>query len=207
MIQTSKILEDAVHCFNSLPGIGRKTAMRLALHLATQDKLKTIEIGNSLIRLGEKLITCTSCYAYSDTELCTICSDPKRDHTTICIVESIRDLLAIEEIQSYKGHYHVLGGLISPIDGIGPEKLTISALFEKIDSVECKELILAIRPTIEGDTTAYYVSKNLKNSSIKISMLARGLSFGSELEYADELTLSRSLLNRIPYPVHNNQSV
>jgi recombination protein RecR len=123
------------------------------------------------------------------------------------VVESIRDLMAIEEIQSFKGIYHVLGGLISPIDGIGPEKLNMSALFSKLDHSDCKELILAIRPTIEGDTTSYYLSKNIKNPDVKISMLARGLSFGSELEYADELTLSRSLLNRVPYPVQINSTV
>ncbi len=207
MIQTSKILEDAIHCFNSLPGIGRKTAMRLALHLANQEKNKAMDLARALTRLSEQLISCKSCHAYSDTELCSICADPRRDHSVICIVETIRDLMAIEEIQSFKGVYHVLGGLISPIDGVGPEKLQIATLFDKMEKNDCKELILAIRPTIEGDTTSYYLSKNIRNSSIKITMLARGLSFGSELEYADELTLSRSLSNRIPYPVHDNQTV
>ena len=205
MNQTSKILEDVVHSFNSLPGIGRKTAMRLALHLAGQDKNKAIDLGNSIVRLGEGLITCKSCFAYSDTDLCAICSDEKRDRGMICVVESIRDLFAIEEIQSYRGVYHVLGGLISPIDGIGPEKLNMSSLFDKLANHQLKELILAIRPTIEGDTTAYYISKNVKSPGLKISMLARGVAFGSELEYADELTLSRSLLNRTPYPIHDNQ--
>jgi recombination protein RecR len=205
MNQTSKILEEAVNSFSSLPGIGRKTAMRLALHLAGLDKNKSIELGQSIIRLAEGLMTCKSCFAYSDTELCAICSDEKRDQSIICVVESIRDLFAIEEIQSYRGRYHVLGGLISPIDGIGPEKLNITELFDKLSANKYKELILAIRPTIEGDTTAYYISKHLSNQEIKISMLARGVSFGSELEYADELTLSRSLLNRTPYPVHDNQ--
>ena len=205
MNQTSKILEEVVHSFHSLPGIGRKTAMRLALHLAAQDKNKAIGLGQSIIRLGEGLITCKSCFAYSDTDHCTICSDNKRDQGLICVVESIRDLFAIEEIQSYRGVYHVLGGLISPIDGIGPEKLNITSLFDRLVNTNFKELILAIRPTIEGDTTAYYISKNIKNSEIKISMLARGVAFGSELEFADELTLSRSLLNRTPYPIHDNQ--
>ncbi len=205
MNQTSKILEEAVNSFSSLPGIGRKTAMRLALHLAGLDKNKSIELGQSIIRLAEGLMTCKSCFAYSDTELCAICSDEKRDQSIICVVESIRDLFAIEEIQSYRGRYHVLGGLISPIDGIGPEKLNITELFDKLSANKYKEMILAIRPTIEGDTTAYYISKHLSNQDIKISMLARGVSFGSELEYADELTLSRSLLNRTPYPVHDNQ--
>lgn len=207
MNQTSKILEEAVHTLNSLPGIGRKTAMRLALHLAAQDKNKAMALGQSIIRLAEGLITCKSCFAYSDTELCAICSDEARDRELICVVESIRDLIAIEEIQSYRGVYHVLGGLISPIDGIGPEKLNISTLFEKLLNNKYKEMILAIRPTIEGDTTAYYISKNVKNPDIKISMLARGLSFGSELEFADELTLSRSLSNRLPYRIHDNQLV
>ncbi len=205
MNQTSKILEEAVHMFNSLPGIGRKTAMRLALHLAAQDRNKVIELGQSIINLGEKLIRCKSCFAYSDTDICAICSDVKRDHSVICVVESIRDLFAIEEVQSYRGVYHVLGGLISPIDGVGPDKLNITALFEKLTTQKFSELILAIRPTIEGDTTAYYISKHISNPEIRISMLARGVSFGSELEYADELTLSRSLLNRTPYTIHDNQ--
>lgn len=204
MQQTSKILEETVQSFNLLPGIGRKTAMRLALFLAAQDRSKAISIGQSLIRLGEELIRCKSCFAYSDAEICSICNDPKRDHGMICVVESVRDLFAIEEIQSFKGVYHVLGGLISPIDGVGPEKLTLSELFVKLNKNTCKELILAIRPTIEGDTTAYYITKNNSNPNLKISMLARGVSFGSELEYADELTLSRSLSNRIPYPIQDN---
>jgi recombination protein RecR len=205
MNHTSKILEQAVHSLNTLPGIGRKTAMRLALHLAAQDKNKAIELGQSIIRIAEGLIACKSCFAYSDTELCSICSDEKRDQGLICVVESIRDLFAIEEIQSYRGVYHVLGGLISPIDGVGPEKLNINSLFEKLQSKQYKELILAIRPTIEGDTTSYYISKHVHKLDIKISMLARGVSFGSELEFADELTLSRSMQNRTPYPVHDNQ--
>jgi recombination protein RecR len=205
MNQTSKILEEAVHAFSSLPGIGKKTAMRLALHLASQDRSKVIELGQSIIDMGEKLISCKSCFAYSDTDLCSICADEKRDHSVICVVESIRDLFAIEELQSYRGIYHVLGGLISPIDGVGPDKLNISSLFEKLTTQKFNELILAIRPTIEGDTTAYYIGKHISNPDIRISMLARGVAFGSELEYADELTLSRSLLNRTPYTIHDNQ--
>lgn len=202
----SNILGDAVEAFSSLPGIGRKTAMRLVLHLAHQKAEKSKELARSLIVLADELKTCKNCGAFSDAEICSICIDHKRDHTTICVVESIRDLLAIEEIQTYKGIYQVLGGLISPIDGIGPDKLKIAELFEKIINKNIREVILAIRPTIEGDTTAYYIYKNMPASDVKLTMLARGVSFGADLEYADDLTLSRSLLNRTTFQLQDNSN-
>ncbi len=199
MNSTSKIIEEAVSAFSALPGIGRKTAMRLVLHLARGDKARTRELARAMNELSENLKSCTQCFSYCDGELCLICSDNRRNHRLVCVVESIRDLMAIEETQTFRGVYLVLGGLISPIDGIGPDKLHINPLFDRIKANEIDEIILAVRPTIEGDTTAYYIHKNLPDPSVKVSMLARGVSFGSELEYADELTLGRSLVNRTPY--------
>jgi len=199
MNSISKIVDEAVAAFSTLPGIGKKSALRMVLHLAQQDKKKLEDLYMAVKNVSEKLIRCKQCHAYSDSELCTICSDPLRNKQTICVIESIRDLFAIEELQQFRGVYHVLGGLISPIDGMGPENLTIQSLFMRIESQPITELILAIRPTIEGDTTSYYITRHLKNPAPIITMLARGVSFGSELEYADELTLSRSLLNRTPY--------
>lgn len=207
MNQTSKILEDAVHSFSQLPGIGRKTALRLVLHLAKQDPLKVSDLSLSIKRLAEDLTCCSSCFAYSDSEICSICADPRRDHRQICVVESVRDLYAIEEVRIFNGVYHVLGGLISPIDGIGPDQLKLNPLFDKLKEGQINELILAIRPTIEGDTTCYYISRQLPHPEIKLSLLARGVSFGSELEYADELTLSRSMTNRTPYLIHDKDLV
>ncbi|MCC6753204.1 MAG: recombination protein RecR [Saprospiraceae bacterium] len=204
MNQLSRVLEDAVDAFSSLPGIGRKTAMRLALHLAQGDREKPKAFAQTLLKLANDLRTCRNCHAFSDSDLCAICSNPGRDPSLLCIVESVRDVIAIEEIQSFKGHYFVLGGLISPLDGIGPEQLKFSALFDKLRSGTIRELILAIRPTIEGDTTAYYLHRNLPDPNVSVTMLARGVSWGSELEFADELTLSRSLSNRTPYPMTVN---
>lgn len=199
MNSISKIVDEAVAAFSTLPGIGKKSALRMVLHLAQQDKKKLEDLYGAVKNMSEKLIRCKQCFAYSDSELCTICSDPVRNQQTICVIESIRDLFAIEELQQFRGVYHVLGGLISPIDGMGPENLTIHSLFQRIENQPISELIFAIRPTIEGDTTSYYITRHLNNPSLKITMLARGVSFGSELEFADELTLSRSLLNRTPY--------
>ena len=199
MNSISKIVDEAVAAFSTLPGIGKKSALRMVLHLAQQDKKKLEDLYSAVKNISDRLIRCKQCHAYSDSEICAICSDPVRTKQTICVIESIRDLFAIEELKQFRGVYHVLGGLISPIDGMGPENLTIHSLFKRIEMQPITELILAIRPTIEGDTTSYYITRHLNNPSIKISMLARGVSFGSELEYADELTLSRSLLNRTPY--------
>ena len=159
MNQLSRVLEDAVDAFSSLPGIGRKTAMRLALHLAQGDRERPSAFAQTLLRLARDLKTCRNCYAFSDSDFCAICSNPGRDPSLLCVVESVRDVIAIEEIQSFKGHYFVLGGLISPLDGIGPEQLNLSALFDKLRGGNIRELILAIRPTIEGDTTAYYLHR------------------------------------------------
>ncbi len=199
MNSISKIVDDAVSAFSTLPGIGKKSALRMVLHLAGQDKKKVSDLHVAIQNIAENLVHCKQCYAYSDTDLCSICQDPARNQQTICVVESIRDLFAIEDLKQFKGVYHVLGGLISPIDGLGPENLNIQSLFKRIEEFAVKELILAIRPSIEGDTTSYYISRHLNQSNVSISMLARGVSFGSELEYADELTLSRSLINRTPY--------
>ncbi|MFZ1255311.1 MAG: recombination mediator RecR, partial [Saprospiraceae bacterium] len=169
MNQISKILDDAVGAFSSLPGIGKKSALRLALHLAKLDKQKAMDLARAIQSMAENLKTCKSCFAYSDEDLCAICKDTRRDHRILCVVESVRDLFAIEEVQMFKGIYHILGGLISPIDGIGPEQLQLDSLFEKLEKTEVSELILAIRPTIEGDTTAYYISKNLPNPDIKLT--------------------------------------
>ncbi len=204
MNSTSKIIEDAVSAFSTLPGIGRKTAMRLVLHLARGEKDRTRELARAVAELSDNLKSCSRCFSYCDGDLCLICSDSRRNQKLVCVVESIRDLMAIEETQSYRGVYLVLGGLISPIDGIGPDKLHIGPLFERVQAKEVDEIILAIRPTIEGDTTAYYIHKNLPRSDVKMSMLARGVSFGSELEYADELTLGRSLVNRTPYTLQDH---
>ena len=204
MNQISKVLEEAVIAFSSLPGIGRKTALRLALHMAKQDANKTIQFSESIQNISNRLKTCSQCFAYSDDDICSICLNPKRDQHVVCVIESVRDLFALEETQTYKGRYHVLGGLISPIDGIGPDQLTIQALFDRISKDGIEEIIMAIRPTIEGDTTAYYIHKNLPVSNVRMTMIARGVSFGSELEYADELTLTRSMVNRTPYQIHDN---
>lgn len=178
--------------------------MRLALHLAQGDRERPSAFAQTLLRLARDLKTCRNCYAFSDSDFCAICSNPGRDPSLLCVVESVRDVIAIEEIQSFKGHYFVLGGLISPLDGIGPEQLNLSALFDKLRGGNIRELILAIRPTIEGDTTAYYLHRNLPDPNLPVTMLARGVSWGSELEFADELTLSRSLSNRTPYPLTSN---
>ncbi len=204
MNQISTVLEQAVSELSRLPGIGRKTALRLVLHLAQQDKAIIHQLADGIRHLATDLKICSQCYAYSDQEICNICENPMRDSSTLCIIESVRDLFAIEETQTYRGKYHVLGGLISPLDGIGPEKLNIQSLFDKITGGNVAEIILAIRPTIEGETTAYYIHKNLPVSSVKMTMLARGVSFGSELEYADELTLTRSMANRTAYQIYDN---
>ncbi|MEO6190339.1 MAG: recombination mediator RecR [Saprospiraceae bacterium] len=204
MKYTSKILQNAVDVFSSLPGIGRKSALRIVLHLAQSEQNKTINFSEALSILADKLKTCKICFSYSDEEICEICNNPARDSSVICVVESIRDLMAIEETHHFKGVYHVLNGLISPVDGIGPDKLNIYPLVEKIKKQTIKELIMAIRPSIEGDTTVYYITKQINSDAVKISMIARGISFGSDLEYADEFTLARSIAERKPYQYQSN---
>jgi len=193
----SKYLEQAVQALSSLPTIGRKSALRLAMHLLETDPDKSIQIAKALVDLIEHVNYCSVCGNISDEDLCIICKNPKRDQTKICIVEHFRDLLAIEETGQYHGLYHVLGGLISPIDGKRPEDLNLSGLKERC--TENMEIIMAITPNIEGETTAFYIAKYLKDLNLSISMIARGVSFGGELEYADGYTLGHSILERRPY--------
>jgi recombination protein RecR len=196
---SSKLIEEAVQAFASLPGIGKKTALRLVLHLVREETEYTREFTEALMRLREKIQHCTRCHNISDTQICNICSNPRRDPSVICVVEGIRDVMAIEETGQFRGLYHVLGGIISPIEGVGPEQLNIDSLIARTEQEAVKELILAVSPTIEGETTMYYLSKRLTGKDIRISTIARGVSFGGDLEYADELTLGRSIQARIPY--------
>ena len=196
---SSKYIEEAVDAFASLPGIGKKTALRLVLHLTQQPKETVQQFSASVQRMRENIRECERCFNLSDEKLCTICADKRRDETTICVVEGIRDVMAIEDTGQYRGLYHVLGGVISPIEGVGPSDLNIDALLERAATEEVKEIIMAINPTIEGDTTIFYVSKKLRDQEVTVSTIARGVSFGGELEYADELTLGRSIAARQPY--------
>jgi recombination protein RecR len=196
---SSKTLEKAVDALSLLPSIGRKSALRLALHLADNDTEKKDKIIAAIAALRDDLKSCKECHNFSDTDVCDICSDTLRNHKTICVVESVKDVMAIENTQQFSGVYHVLGGVISPLEGVGPEDLNIDSLVLRINSEEdIDELIMAISPTIEGDTTIYYISKLLEGK-VKVSTIARGVSFGGELEYADELTLGRSIHSRTVY--------
>lgn len=192
-------LENAVAQLSKLPGIGEKTALRLALHLLRQDKEAALALGESIIEMRNNVRYCSRCHNISENEVCDICSDPRRDSTTICVVETIKDVLTIEATHEYRGLYHVLGGVISPLDGISPSDLEIDSLVERAASGEIKEIILALNPTIQGDTTNYYLFRKLAPYKLDISILARGLSIGNELEYTDELTLGRSIHDRIPF--------
>jgi len=196
---SSKLLDSAVSELSKLPGIGKKTALRLAIHLLRRDAVDVELLGNSLIRMRNETHFCKRCHNISDGELCDICSSPKREHTTVCVVEDIRDMMAIENTGQYTGVYHVLGGIISPMDGIGPGDLNIESLVNRISSGEVKEVIMALSTTIEGDTTNFYIFKRLKEFNVEITTIARGIAIGDELEYADEITLGRSILNRMPY--------
>lgn len=199
MVFSSKLIEKSVDAFASLPGIGRKTALRLVLHLLKQDKTTTEQFTAALIAMREGIRDCRICHNLSDMEVCHVCSDQRRDRSLVCVVESVRDLMAIEDTNQYRGLYHVLGGIISPIEGIGPGDLNIETLIERVQQGEIREVIMAISPTIEGETTIYYLSKKLQSLGIQCSTIARGVSFGGDLEYADELTLGRSIVTRIPY--------
>jgi recombination protein RecR len=192
----SKLLENAVNEFAKLPGIGRKSALRLVLHLLKQD-IQDVEIfGNSLIQLRSEIKHCKICHNISDTDICSICANPSRNPAIICVVENIKDVMSIENTQQFKGLYHVLGGIISPMDGIGPSDLEIESLVSRVTEGNTEEVILALSTTMEGDTTNFFIYKKLKNTSVKISTLARGVSIGDELEYTDEVTLGRSIVNR-----------
>jgi recombination protein RecR len=199
MKYSSRLIADAVAEFTKLPGIGEKTALRLVLHLLKQDTEKVRNFGETIIRMRAEVKFCKTCHNVSDNDLCDICANVHRDHGTVCLVETIRDVIAIENTNVYRGSYHVLGGIISPIDGIGPEKLNISSLIHRAEAGEIKEVIMALSPTIEGDTTIFYISKKLRDLNVQITSIARGISFGGELEYTDEMTLARSIATRLPY--------
>jgi len=195
----SRFLEDAVDQLSSLPSIGKRTALRLVLNLLNRSNDEVEQFARVFLELKKNVKTCTSCGNISDTEICHICSNPSRNQRLICVVEDIRDVMAIESTGTYSGLYHVLGGIISPMDGIGPNDLFIPALIEKAESGEVDEVILALSPTMEGDTTNFYLYKKLGKSQVAVSTLSRGIAVGSELQYADELTLSRSIQQRTPY--------
>ncbi len=195
----SQLVENAVEQLSNLPGIGRKTALRLALHLLSKTPAFTHNITSALDRLRDGIVYCRSCHNVSDTELCPICADPKRDCRTLCVVQNVNDVLAIENTAQYKGLYHVLGGVISPIEGIGPSQLTIDALIQRIHEEEIQEVILALGSTMEGDTTNFFIYRRLSGLDVRISVIARGIAVGDEIEYADEITLGRSILNRISF--------
>jgi recombination protein RecR len=199
MNYSSKLLEQAVEEFSKLPGIGKKTALRLVLNLLKREKEDVNRFAMALKNLRDEIRYCKKCHNISDIEICQLCSNPNRDGATLCVVEDIRDVMAVENTQQYKGLYHVLGGVISPMEGIGPQHLNIESLLEKVASGEVKEIIFALSTTMEGDTTNFYIFKKLKNYSVKVSTIARGIAFGDELEYADEITLGRSIANRQPY--------
>lgn len=196
---SSLLLEKAVDELSKLPGIGKKTALRLALHLLGEDMIKTVQLCKSLTDMRNNIVLCKRCYNISDTSTCSICSNPKRDESLLCVVADMRDVIAIERTCSFNGLYHVLGGVINPIEGISPNDLRINELVERTFNEDLKEIILALPATIEGDTTNYYLSRMLKNFNGKISTIAKGISVGDALEYADEVTLGRSIANRIPY--------
>ena len=195
----SKLVENAVTQLSSLPGIGKKSALRLVLHMLNQEKQNINQFGNSLIDLINNINYCSECYSISDQEICEICSDHKRDRSTICVVEDIRVMMAVENTLQFKGIYHVLGGLISPMDGIGPSDIKVEELVQKVQNGEAKEIIFALSTTMEGDTTNFYLFRRLKDINVKISSIARGISIGDELEYTDEITLGTAISSRLPY--------
>lgn len=196
----SQLLEQAVQEFAKLPGIGRKTALRLVLHLLRQDNEDVTHFADTIARMRREVKRCKVCHNISDSDTCPICSDPRRDHSTICVVENIQDVMAVENTQQFHGCYHVLGGVISPMDSIGPADLEIDSLVARVASGEVKEVILALGSTMEGDTTNFYIFRKLAPyTNVKISIIARGISVGDELEYTDEVTLGRSILNRTPF--------
>ena len=197
----SKYIENAVDQISSLPGIGKRTALRLVLQLMSRSKEEIEDFSNAFILMKENVKKCTICGNVSDVTICSVCSNTARDKSIVCVVEDIRDILAIEATESYKGVYHVLGGIISPMDGVGPNDLNIASLVKRAESEEIKEIIFALSATMEGDTTNFFLYRKLKDFNIPISSLSRGVSIGSELQYADEITLSRSLLNRQPFEV------
>lgn len=195
----SQLLEKAVNEFSKLPGIGRKTALRLVLFLLRQDPDMVFGFGNTLIELRRDIKYCQVCHTISDTEVCSICSDENRERGIICVVENIKEVMAIENTRQYRGYYHVLGGVISPMDGVGPNHLQIESLVKRVESGEVKEVILALSTTMEGDTTNFYIYRKLAHTNVNISTIARGVSIGDEIEYTDEVTLGRSIANRVSF--------
>ncbi|WP_422859332.1 recombination mediator RecR [Flagellimonas sp. S174] len=196
---SSKLLENAVYEMSQLPGIGKRTALRLVLHLLNQPEEQTQNLSRALLQLKEDVNFCKSCHNISDTEICEICANPKRDRSLVCVVEDIRDVMAIENTSQYQGLYHVLGGKISPMEGVGPQDLNIIPLVNRVKNGDVKELIFALSSTMEGDTTNFYIYKQLEGLNVVTSTIARGISVGDELEYTDEVTLGRSILNRVPF--------
>ncbi len=205
MSYSSRLIEQAVEALASLPGIGRKTALRLALHLVKQPPEKTETLTQALLRMRREICECSICHNISDTQVCAICADARRDRTIICVVEGIRDVMAIEETGQYRGLYHVLGGLISPIEGVGPSDLHIDSLLERVQREGVEEVLLALSPTIEGDTTQHYIARRLAGKPLQLTTIARGVAFGGELEYADELTLGRSIVGRLPLQMESGE--
>lgn len=195
----SQLLDNAVSELGKLPGIGRKTALRLALHLLRQDEAEAEALGESIINMRKNIRYCRVCHNISETDTCDICADRTRDNSVICVVENIKDLLTVESTNEHKGLYHVLGGVISPLDGVSPSDLEIQSLIDRVAAGGIKEVILALSPTMEGDTTNFYISRKLATYDVEISILARGVSIGNDLEYTDEVTLARSIVNRVPY--------
>ncbi|MEO0000125.1 MAG: hypothetical protein RL766_171 [Bacteroidota bacterium] len=195
---SSHLLESAVKEFAQLPGIGKKTALRLVLHLLKQEESIVVQFSETITRMRREIKFCKNCHNIADQDLCTICNNPSRKKETICVVENIRDVIAIESTEQYNGLYHVLGGVISPLDGIGPEQLTLETLSGRAMNGDTKEIVFALSPTIQGDTTIYYIRKKLNNPELRFTTIARGISFGGELEYADEMTLAKSIRNRLP---------
>ncbi len=198
MIFSSALLENAVNEFAKLPGIGKKTALRLVLHIIQQNKDSVIQFSEAVSKLRSEIKFCTRCHNISDNDLCNICSNNMRSKSLICVVETIRDVIAIENTQQFNGAYHVLGGVISPLNGIGPDQLNIDSLIKRVEEEETEELLFALNPNIQGDTTIYYIERKIKHLNLKITTIARGIAFGGELEFADELTLAKSITNRIP---------
>jgi recombination protein RecR len=195
----SKLIEDAVNAFATLPGVGKKTALRLVMHLLQNDVSNTKFLSDAILKMRTEIKFCKTCHNVSDEEFCSICTNSYRDKSVVCIVENFRDIIAIENTRHYNGLYHVLEGLISPMDGIGPEQLNINSLASRIEEGNIKEVIMALNPTIDGDTTIFYLSKMLAKYDVKITSIARGIAFGGELEYVDEVTLARSIQSRLPY--------
>lgn len=198
MIFSSKLIEDAVQAFSKLPGIGKKTALRMVLHLLKQQEEDVVEFTGAVARMRTDIRFCSECHNVSDGDRCAICANPGRNRRQVCVVESLRDVIAIESTQQYSGLYHVLGGILSPLDGIGPDQLHVASLCDRIRHHEIEELIMALSPTIEGDTTVYYIARQVKDLPVRITTIARGIAFGGDLEYADEMTLARSIAKRLP---------